>query len=323
MRPLVPIHLILTILGSAIDITKEYLALAADNAASPSARQAQALPPQPTSPLVTLSDFGFSLEQSWAGPAKGDGSALAPDSSTHSQHMDDVAQPIPEYADPQLDPVSVPSSVVTDPLTHANDTFISFEEWKQLKLTEEEMALGDLVPIGRQLRSDGAQQVLPTLPIPISTDGENMTSENTDSDTTSLGRSQPVYKDGSKYPSFSPIAVHQKYNYASPDCSARIHSSSPQTQHASSLLHKSRDRYMLTPCKANQHWVVVELCDEIRVEALEVAVWEFFSGVVREIRVSVGEEDEPMTRWEEIETFVGRNVRGAQVSLQKRKRGRY
>jgi len=82
---------------------------------------------------------------------------------------------------------------------------------------------------------------------------------------------------------------------------------------------------MLTPCKADEHWVVVELCDEIRIEAVEIAVWEFFSGVVREVKVSVGgaEEDEERdgedspgvtSTWEDVGTFIGKNVRGVQVS---------
>ena len=82
---------------------------------------------------------------------------------------------------------------------------------------------------------------------------------------------------------------------------------------------------MLTPCKADEHWVVVELCDEIRIEAVEIAVWEFFSGVVREVKVSVGgaEEDDgdgedhtgdTPSGWEEVGTFIGKNIRGVQVS---------
>ncbi|KAE8538579.1 hypothetical protein D1P53_004940 [Cryptococcus gattii VGV] len=118
-----------------------------------------------------------------------------------------------------------------------------------------------------------------------------------------------------------PPPQHSKYNYASPDCSARIHSSSPLTQHAASLLHKSRDRYMLTPCRAAEHWVVVELCDEIRIDAIEIAVWEFFSGVVREVQVSVGGEDgdgedEVAGRghlWKQVGSFIGKNVRGSQT----------
>lgn len=104
---------------------------------------------------------------------------------------------------------------------------------------------------------------------------------------------------------------HGRYNYASPDCSARIHSSSRQTQHASSLLHKSKDRYMLTPCKADEHWVIIELCDEIRIESFDLANWEFFSGVVRDIRVSVGGEDGEA--WKEVGAFVANNVRGVQT----------
>ena len=45
---------------------------------------------------------------------------------------------------------------------------------------------------------------------------------------------------------------------------------------------------MLTPCKADEHWVVIELCDEIRVEAVQIAVWEFFGGLVRDVKVSMG-----------------------------------
>ena len=115
----------------------------------------------------------------------------------------------------------------------------------------------------------------------------------------------------------TPLTKH-KYNYASPDCGARVQSSSPSSQHASGVLHKSRDRYMLTPCKADQHWVTIELCDEIRVEAVEISVWEYFSGVVREVRVSTGGDDgedgEGEAGMEEVGTFVGRNVRGVQVS---------
>lgn len=71
---------------------------------------------------------------------------------------------------------------------------------------------------------------------------------------------------------------------------------------------------MLTPCKADEHWVTIELCDEIRVEAVEVAVWEFFSGIVREVVLSAvaGEEGEEEVK---LGTFIGKNVRGVQVSL--------
>lgn len=115
-----------------------------------------------------------------------------------------------------------------------------------------------------------------------------------------------------------PLAPH-RYNYASPDCSARVHSASPQSQHASSVLHKSKDRYMLTPCSAKEHWVIIELCDDIRVEAVEIGMYEFFSGIVKEARVSIGGADdedtdeEDKSAWQEVGSFIGRNSRGTQL----------
>lgn len=115
-----------------------------------------------------------------------------------------------------------------------------------------------------------------------------------------------------------PLAPH-RYNYASPDCSARVHSASPQSQHASSVLHKSKDRYMLTPCSAKEHWVIIELCDDIRIEAVEIGMFEFFSGIVKEVRVSIGGADdedtdeEDKSAWQEVGSFIGRNSRGTQL----------
>lgn len=153
---------------------------------------------------------------------------------------------------------------------------------------------------------------------------EGKKSPSSDSNGNIGTRSEKLPKDEAT----SSRSVH-RYNYASPDCSARIHSSSPASQNPSSILHKSKDRYMLTPCSAKEHWVVIELCDEIRIDALEIGMFEFFSGVVKEFVVSVGgaeddddgedeEEGEDVAsggkrRWEEVGRFTGRNVRGAQT----------
>lgn len=116
-----------------------------------------------------------------------------------------------------------------------------------------------------------------------------------------------------------------RYNYASPDCSARVISSSSSSQNAKSVLHKSKDRYMLTPCNAKEHWVVIELCDEIRIEAVEIGMFEFFSGVVKEVVLSVDaledddsdESEDHSNRtdsdWEQVAIFEAKNIRGSQV----------
>jgi hypothetical protein len=182
----------------------------------------------------------------------------------------------------------VPPDLVTAEMTQsespaeaAEADFVSFEEWKRIKQAEDE-------------GPDAGSNASDPIPLPVE-------QELVDTEVSVAGAEQNDTK--LKAP---PAHIHSRYNYASPDCSARIHAASPLTQHASSLLHKSRDRYMLTPCKSDEHWVVIELCDEIRIEAIELAVWEFFSGVVREVKVSVGEEDEVDSgEWVEVGAFVG------------------
>ena len=180
-----------------------------------------------------------------------------------------------------LHPSFCPAPNPPDPpiQSHGKDEFVSFEEWKKIK--EEEFP-----------------------PEALDHPSRNGSEPQNASDP------EPVLQDEAE----DVKGFGNRYNYASPDCSARIHSASPQTQHASSLLHKSRDRYMLTPCKANQHWVIIELCDEVRVEAIEIAVWEFFSGIVRDVTLSVDEDGEAKT-WKQVEHFVGRHVRGVQVRI--------
>jgi hypothetical protein len=223
------------------------------------------------------------------------------------------------------EPVERPAEPV-----EVEENLVSFEDWKRRKLGEEE----DTTVHYDELESstttyNAGSSVESSISTPVSTEavrqanktnGDNRTVEDKNNSSSSL-------KQKGEKAEPPKVPAHNKYNYASPDCSARIHSSSRLTQHASSLLHKSRDRYMLTPCKADEHWVVVELCDEIRVEAIEIAVWEFFSGVVREVEVSVGganddEDDDDSqqgrltdTKWEKVGTFVGKNIRGVQVSL--------
>ncbi|TXT08980.1 hypothetical protein VHUM_02454 [Vanrija humicola] len=204
------------------------------------------------------------------------------------------------------------------------EEFESFEEWKRRKEAEEEDDDDEYCEPEDDAQSEGADEGA-SLPRSRDTTNDSEALAKTDAAPPSI----PVEINSSTLGSTAapgpntppaggtdskPLPLPHRYNYASPDCSARVLSSSPQTQHASSILHKSRDRYMLTPCRAQQHYVVVELCDEIRIEAMELAVWEFFSGVVREIRLSVGDEEagDGPGAWTEVATFVGKNVRGVQ-----------
>ena len=361
MRPILPYHLIHAIILLSLSCASSDVASTALNDTTSSSA-----PPSSTShaPLVDV-DTGISIRDDWSDlrnaqscPSTSDMERDDPSLADSGQRM---LETIPSTPHPQ-EPLSAISASARseEPVREerldvapieGNDDFVSFEDWKRMKLAEEEREDLDDHPdddptiikgeaVSEAEKSNNHSQ---TPREPFETNGtrdnqpERLPLEGQASDrpnTSSKGPALPhpfstndtpiAETQSSKLSSPSPPLVHNRYNYASPDCSARIHSSSPQTQHASSLLHKSRDRYMLTPCKTDEHWVIIELCDEIRIEAVEVAVWEFFSGVVRDVRVSVGgeiESEEGMedevkerdSKWEEVGSFVGKNVRGVQV----------
>ena len=318
MVPLLPVHLIHSIL---------FLSAALADEASPGTLLPDSPPAlsEPPPCPATLWEVGFSLRQQWGVLQEQEACPLESDDG-------DSGSPIAPV-DPTA-PILEQTSTVD--LHRSSDTledeFVGFEEWKQIRMAQEAVVRED--ELLDEDRDDGIEGIVSDLEHPSDTrhdhsfsslpdDPEsNLTVSANDASTTtassSLDASESVV---AKPPSNSQASSHSRYDYASLDCSARIQSSSPQTQHASSLLHKSRDRYMLTPCKADQHWVAVELCDEIRIEAIEIAIWEFFSGIVREVRISVGGEpenddssSEQSMEWEEVGVFFANNVRGVQVS---------
>ncbi|KAF8258379.1 UNC-like C-terminal-domain-containing protein [Lactarius quietus] len=72
---------------------------------------------------------------------------------------------------------------------------------------------------------------------------------------------------------------------------------------------------MLSPCAAPApQFVVVELCEDIRIDTVQLANFEFFSGVFKEFTVSVAKTyASDVEGWTVVGTYVGKNVRGVQV----------
>jgi hypothetical protein len=286
----------------------------------------------------TLWDLGFSLQAKWSDlreleecPVPPDLICIAGGSCGDQTVMEQVAASIrPSESTGNRGPVETQKVDKGE----VEEDLVSFEDWKRRKLEEDgDEDVGDSSSVDSTQAETSSSAPSSRSSGPVQADNKTDSDNNTKAqNNTGKNDTKPSHKAANDADTPAPISkapVHNKYNYASPDCSARIHSSSRLTQHASSILHKSRDRYMLTPCKADEHWVVVELCDEIRIEAVEIAVWEFFSGVVREVKISVGgaEEDEERdgedlsgvsNTWEDVGTFIGKNVRGVQVSLTSR-----
>jgi Sad1/UNC-like protein len=113
------------------------------------------------------------------------------------------------------------------------------------------------------------------------------------------------------------VPLTDRFNYASVDCSARVHTAHGAAKSATNILSSQRDRYMLSPCGAKPQFVVVELCDDIRIDTVQLANFEFFSGVFKEFTVSVAKTyaTADAEGWTVVGTYVGKNVRGVQVGL--------
>ncbi|TIC01852.1 beta and beta-prime subunits of DNA dependent RNA-polymerase [Wallemia mellicola] len=108
--------------------------------------------------------------------------------------------------------------------------------------------------------------------------------------------------------------LKDRFNHASSDCAAVILQSTPNSKGASSILSEKKDRYMLSPCNASKRWVITELCNEIRIDTVELANYEFFSGAFKKFTVSVSRSwpvsDEG---WLTVGEFRAKNIRGVQT----------
>lgn len=203
------------------------------------------------------------------------------------------------------------------PLTPAepveDEVFLSFEEWKakqsvlqeQLKAKERSDMMNRSSNAGKG-SVDSGREASPSPDVPAS--GDPLTPE----DPASSQTNEPVS------PHFR-VPLTDRFNYASLDCSSRVHASHRSAKSSSSILSSKRDRYMLSPCRARtgeKQFVVVELCEDVRIDTVQLANFEFFSGVFKEFSISViktytGKDDD---EWTLAGTYKAKNVRGVQVS---------
>lgn len=119
------------------------------------------------------------------------------------------------------------------------------------------------------------------------------------------------------------VPLTDRFDYASMECSARVHKAHKSAKSASSILSSKKDRYMLSPCitktadgKEESHFVIVELCEDIRIDTVQLANFEFFSGVFKDFTVSVAKTYTPdVPEWTTVGTYRARNIRGVQVCI--------
>lgn len=217
------------------------------------------------------------------------------------------------------------------PLDNAH--FLSFEEWKNQNLAKagqspEDIGRGQPVDASRQ--RPGINNALDTLgeeheisldfagfggPVPVHVaDSHSSRSHARPSATTMAGQQDLAAqslrsKDAGK-------TCKERTNYASFDCAATILKSNKECKSASSVLVEHKDSYMLNICEVENKFFIVELCDDIQIDTIVLANYEFFSSTFRHFRVSVSDRyPVKMEKWKDLGTFEAQSTREVQAFL--------
>ncbi|KAI0345559.1 hypothetical protein BDW22DRAFT_886662 [Trametopsis cervina] len=187
-----------------------------------------------------------------------------------------------------------------------DDVLLSFEEWKERQLVSvlrEQRTASVHPPSGSSQAPAGAvlKDSPPEPTINVALPGAS--------------HSPPVDAVEALVPDapYFRIPLTDRFNYASTDCSARVHTAHKSAKSPASILSSKKDRYMLSPCNDKNQFVVVELCDDIRIDTVQMANYEFFSGVFKDFTVSVAKTYTTDTDgWVVAGTYRGKNTRGIQ-----------
>ncbi|KAG9196072.1 hypothetical protein G6011_01193 [Alternaria panax] len=228
-------------------------------------------------------------------------------------------------AEPELD------LEADSPFDNAN--FLSFEEWKKRNLAE----VGQSPENVGQGRAAGTNQPARRRPVNVnaldslgdegeisidfsgfgSSDDKNVAnslqhgkqSTGADGEGKVAPGSWELSKDAGK-------TCKERFNFASFDCAATVLKTNKQAKSSSSILVENKDSYMLNICSADNKFLIVELCDDILVDTIVLANYEFFSSMFRHFRVSVSDRyPVKLDKWRTLGTFEARNSRDIQPFL--------
>jgi len=217
-----------------------------------------------------------------------------------------------------------------------NANFLSFEEWKKRNLEQAGQSL-DNVGQGRAVSSDQRDRRRPVNlnaldslgeegEIDIDFSGFGNPADGEAIPTKALSESQDSTEAAEAENKAAPSTwaltkdagktCKERFNYASFDCAATVLKTNPKAKSSSSILVENKDSYMLNECSAENKYIVVELCDDILVDTVVLANYEFFSSMFRHFRVSVSDRyPVKMDRWRVLGTFEARNSRDIQAFL--------
>lgn len=108
----------------------------------------------------------------------------------------------------------------------------------------------------------------------------------------------------------------ERFSYASFDAGATIVKAGGGAKNSKAILVENKDSYMLMECATANKYVIIELTDDVQIDTIVLANFEFFSSMIRHFRVSVSDRyPVKLDKWLELGTFEARNSRDIQPFL--------
>lgn len=253
----------------------------------------------PTNPANILSAIAAHLGNSVDASASAVDMALSTESSDSRESQTLSSQPSESHE----------STTVSLEDSEDEEKFLSFEEWRQLNLEKS----GQQYQSDMGFHSEQKQRSVATDQQPSSTEAdldidvgiftksdEEVTSkEIPEVEAEDIASGSKTYKD--------------RFNYASFDCAATIVKSNANMKGAGNILNENKDTYLINECKEANKFVVIELCQDILVDTIAIANYEFFSSMFRHVRFSVSDRfPVAASGWKVLGDFEGKGVRDMQ-----------
>lgn len=258
--------------------------------------------------------------------------------SVSDQTTSTVLTPTPSSTISTPTPSAIISSTLLPQTENESDSplgdvkFLSFEEWKRQNLAQVGQSAEGLGE-GRRPTAAGQDRNTPGHGNGLDTLGEESEIEldfsgfggGVKPDVVEQSSSVPVAGQGKDAKETGGSSVRprsrdagktgkERFNYASFDCAANVLKTNSRCKSSSSILMENKDRYMLNECSMNHKFIVVELCDDILIDTVVLANFEFFSSMFRTFRVSVSDRyPVKQEKWKELGTYEARNSRDIQA----------
>ncbi|TGO61696.1 hypothetical protein BCON_0025g00230 [Botryotinia convoluta] len=239
------------------------------------------------------------------------------------------SSPSPDIPSPTASPTTVDEGELNDA------SFLSFEEWKKQTLEQagqQDLNLGKRrsAEAARKRESEAFQNNLESL----GDDGEidldfgafrngaaEQTSRTTEDKGMGTNQDSQEEKSGSGHrkehrSKDAGKTCKERFSYASFDAGATVLKTHQGAKNSKAVLIENKDSYMLSECKTPNKFLVIELSEDIWIDTLVLANYEFFSSMLRTFRVSVSDRWPVKTdKWKDLGVYEARNSREIQAFL--------